>query len=215
MRLEDLPPIDWILLSHDHYDHCDRPTLRRLAQCNPACGILCGRGHHTLLSDLGFSAIHELDWGQDFKTGPATVHFVPARHWSNRTMLDRRRRLWGGFVVQAPATPSLYYAGDTAYGTHFEEIRSQYGPIDLALLPIGAYAPRWFMREHHMDPTQAVTAHQTLEARQSMALHFGTFPLADDNQEQAVTELAAARQAAGLEPGDFITPTPGQDILLP
>jgi L-ascorbate metabolism protein UlaG (beta-lactamase superfamily) len=188
---EALPKIDLVLLSHNHYDHLDLATLRRLAVTH-APRVVTGLGNAAFLAEHGVADVVELDWWQAARARGAVVTFTPAQHWSGRGIRGRNRTLWGGFVLRSGQT-QLYFAGDTGYGAHFAEIRRRHGAVDLALLPIGAYEPRWFMQELHMDPDDAVRAHLDLEARVSVAAHFGCFQLTDEGIDDPVQELAAAR----------------------
>ncbi|HUB07259.1 MAG TPA: MBL fold metallo-hydrolase [Myxococcales bacterium] len=191
LRFEDLPPIDVVLVSHDHYDHLDLPTDRRLQQAfRPR--FVTGLGNGKVLRRAGVPHATELDWWQGLDVAPGVrVTAVPAQHFSNRSLLDRNDTLWEGFVIQGPAG-SVYFAGDTGYGRHFAEIRRRFGPIRLAVLPIGAYRPEWFMGPVHMSPAQAVRAQADLDAATAVAIHFGTFRLADDGQDEPVEALQRA-----------------------
>ena len=196
LAFESLPPIDLVLLSHNHYDHLDLATLRQLAAVHEP-RVVTGLGNAAFLREHGIADVVELDWWQASSDFGATITFVPARHWSGRGVRGRNRTLWGGFVLSHGAT-SVYFAGDTGFGEHFADIGRRHGPIDLALLPIGAYEPRWFMREQHMDPDDAVRAHLELGARASVATHFGCFQLTDEGIDDPVLELASARTARGV-----------------
>jgi L-ascorbate metabolism protein UlaG (beta-lactamase superfamily) len=202
IRLGDLPPVDAVLLSHNHYDHLDLPTLRALVR-DHAPQILTGLGNRPLLEAEGIGPVTELDWWQEARLpGGLGVACVPARHFSARGPWDRNRTLWCGFVLHGPGGP-VYFAGDTADGSHFREIARRFGPPRLALLPIGGHLPRWFMGRVHLAPDEAVRAHETLGARASVALHFDTFPLADEGAGQSLAELAAALAQAGEKARDF------------
>ncbi len=191
IRLEDLPPIDVIMISHNHYDHLDMPTLKRLAKKhNPK--ILAGLGVQALLQQNGLTNAQDLDWWEETQLGEIAITFVPARHWSSRGLTDRKTSLWGGFVVTS-ASGSVYFAGDTGWGQHFEQVGKRFAPIRLAILPIGAYRPRWFMRDMHISPDEAVNAHEVLNASTSIGMHFGTFPLADDGQLEPTISLELAK----------------------
>jgi L-ascorbate metabolism protein UlaG (beta-lactamase superfamily) len=191
LRFEDLPSIDAILVSHNHYDHLDLPTLRRL-QAKGTPRLYTGLGNHDFLESRGIGRSRELDWWEGVELAPGvTVHGVPAQHFSGRGLRDRDRSLWMGFVIGGPSG-SVYFAGDTAFGPHFEEIRKRCGPVRLALLPIGAFQPEWFMGRVHLSPEQALEAHRVLGAGSSMAIHFGTFRLADDGEEIPAQRLRAA-----------------------
>jgi L-ascorbate metabolism protein UlaG (beta-lactamase superfamily) len=191
LRFEDLPPIDAVLVSHNHYDHLDLPTLRRLAQTHRP-RIFAGLGNGAILERAGVPAGQELEWWQSaVLPGGVQVVAVPAQHFSGRSLTDRDRALWAGWVVQGRAG-AVYFAGDTGYGPHFAAIRQRLGPIRLALLPIGAFRPRWFMQRVHLAPEEAVRAAGDLGAGTAVAIHFGTFHLGDDGEEEAPALLAEA-----------------------
>lgn len=211
IRFDDLPPIDVVLISHNHYDHLDVPTLRRLVERDRP-RIYAGLGTGALFEAEGIDGGVDLDWWQSVALGAGVkLWAVPAAHFSGRGLEDRDTVLWGGFVVQGPGGP-VYFAGDTGWGSHYAEIRRRFGPIRLALLPIGAYRPQWFMRPVHISPAEAVAAHRVLEAGLSVGIHFGTFPLADEGIDEPVYDLGLARSAAGVEPAAFVAPVFGRGI---
>ena len=178
VRLEDLPRIDTVLLSHNHYDHLDVASLRRLAERGHSQFVVPARVAPLLRSrDLG--PVHELDWGESVSLDGTIVHAVPALHFSARGLFDRNATLWCGYVIETPES-IVYFAGDTAFGGHFAAIRERFGPPRLALLPVGAYEPRWFMCPVHMAPEEAVRAHEVLGARTTIAIHHGTFQLGNE-----------------------------------
>ncbi len=215
LRLEDLPPLDAILISHNHYDHLDLPTLRQVKQLQPGVPILTGLGNTALLEREGLAGSRDLDWWQEVTLpGGARVTFVPAQHFSGRGLSDRNRTLWGGFVVQSGAGV-VYFAGDTGRGPHFAALRERFGPPRLALIPIGAYRPRWFMAPVHLDPAEAVEAHRVLGAGTSVGIHYGTFALADDGRAEPLTDLAAALTAQGVPAERFVTPAFGEAFDVP
>ncbi|HMC21829.1 MAG TPA: MBL fold metallo-hydrolase [Thermoanaerobaculia bacterium] len=187
IRFEDLPPIDLVLVSHNHYDHLDINTLKRLRGSE----IFTPLGNAALMKRHGISAM-ELDWWQS----EGRITAVPSQHFSSRGLSDRNRNLWSGFVI-ASRSGNVYFAGDTGWGDHFAEIGRRFQPIRLALLPIGSYLPRWFMRPVHIDPAEAVEAHHLSGAYTSIAIHFGTFALGDDGQEEPIWDLKQAIAAKG------------------
>jgi L-ascorbate metabolism protein UlaG (beta-lactamase superfamily) len=205
--LEDLPPLVTVLISHNHYDHLDLATLQRLA-ARRDCTFIVPAGVSRLLLAEKIGPVHELDWGQSRRVGDCTIHCVPALHFSGRGIHDTNRTLWCGYVIQS-GERTVYYAGDTAFGRHFEWTREQFGSPDLALLPIGAYEPRWFMSPVHMGPEEAVRAHEILGAKISIAIHHGTFQLADDGIDTPRARLAACA------PESFMAINNGQSVNIP
>jgi L-ascorbate metabolism protein UlaG (beta-lactamase superfamily) len=192
VRMDDLPDIDAVLLSHNHYDHLDLPTLRELAARGHSTFIVAARGAR-LLSSEKIEPVYELDWGESLALTGFTVHCVPALHFSARGIFDRNKTLWCGYAIEFPER-LVYFAGDTAFGAHFGQIREKFGSPQLALLPIGAYEPRWFMSPVHMAPQEAVRAHEILGAKTSIAIHHGTFQLADDGIDTPEKQLVACRR---------------------
>ena len=214
VELEDLPRIDAVVISHDHYDHLCVRTLKRL-QAHSAPQIVTGLRVGEVLARNGIGNVHELDWWDSVEVAPGVVVvFTPAKHFSGRSPLDLDRRLWGGLYVYAPAG-GIYYAGDSVYCTHFRDIRERLGSPRVALLPIGAFEPRWFMSPVHMDPAQAVQAHLDLGAVTSVAVHYGSFALADDEQGQPERELTAALRAQRVPQSRFRMLPHGDAVGLP
>ena len=213
VRFADLPEIHIVLISHNHYDHCDLRTIRALERrFRPR--FVTALGNAALLTSGGAGRVEELDWWQEAGTvQPLVVQLTPAQHFSARGFFDRDRALWGGFLIRARET-QIFFAGDSGYGPHFLEIRAASRPIDLALLPIGAYEPRWFMRAIHMNPAEAVQAHIDLGARQSWGMHFGTFQLTPEAIDAPERALEEARSARGIPPADFRTPEFGESLRL-
>jgi L-ascorbate metabolism protein UlaG (beta-lactamase superfamily) len=207
-----LPPIDAVLVSHAHYDHLDVVTLSRLAAAH-APRVITPLGNDAIMRAYDLSiAAEPYDWGDRLSLGAdVTVTLVPVRHWSARGLFDRNKALWAGFVLETPAG-RIFYAADTGYGdgSHFRRVREQYGAPRLAILPIGAYEPRWFMRDQHMNPEEAVRAHGDCGAEYALAHHFGTFKLTDEAIDAPARALVAARTAAGIAPGRFRMLAPGE-----
>jgi len=191
LRFEDLPPIDLVLISHNHYDHLDINTLLRLcAEHKPR--FVIGLGNREFLNARGITDVTELDWWEAAKiSDELSIHCVPAKHFSGRGLSDGDATLWCGYVIEA-SDGNVYFAGDTGMGSHFAEIKNRFAPFRLALLPIGAYLPRWFMRPVHLSPDDAIEAHRILEPRVSVAIHFGTFALGDDGEFEPVLNLLEA-----------------------
>jgi L-ascorbate metabolism protein UlaG (beta-lactamase superfamily) len=203
-----IPRVDLVLLSHDHFDHCDLPSLRALARRDDPW-VVCPLGHRALLARAGLKRVTELDWWGSTVCPPGTeVTLVPARHWSRRSPFSTNRRLWGGFVLRSGGR-QVYFAGDSGYEEGlFSEIRTRCGVPDLALVPIGAYEPRWFMASAHMNPAEALLVHREVGARKSVAMHWGTFQLTDEGFKDPAHALDAARGPAE----DFVWVHPGQSV---
>ena len=212
VRFDDLPPISTVLLSHNHYDHCDRRTLRMLSQrFNPILVTPLGNG--ALVRSAGIGKVEELDWWQDARTSPLPITLTPAYHFSAHTPFDRNRALWGGFMITVNRA-RIFFAGDSAFGPFFRDIRQRLGQIDLALLPIGAYEPRWFMSAVHMNPAEAVQAHLDLGAPESIGMHFGTFQLTTEGIDDPVVALENARRANNVAPSRFRTIAFGESVRV-
>jgi L-ascorbate metabolism protein UlaG (beta-lactamase superfamily) len=216
IAFEDLPPIDTVLITHCHYDHMDIPTLVRLHKRDQP-RIITSLGNDAVLRRADRSlAAEAYDWWDRVDLGAGlTLNLCPAIHWSSRILLDRRRALWSGFVLHAPEGP-VYLAGDTAFGdgTLFREIRRRAGAPLVAILPIGAYAPRWFMQPQHMDPDDAVRALLECGATTGLGIHWGTFQLSDEGQDDPEQGLATAGARHGVAPGRFRAARPG-DVWTP
>jgi L-ascorbate metabolism protein UlaG (beta-lactamase superfamily) len=214
LRFEDLPKIDVVLVSHNHYDHCDVATLKRLSDRDRP-RIFVGLGVDRMLADAGIKNVRAVDWWQSEQVGALTVHSVPNQHFSARGIGDRDGTLWTAYVVQGPAAGRFYFAGDTGYGPHFRQVGEKFPGLRLALLPIGAYAPRWFMGGVHTDPAQALQAQRDLGAKTAVGIHFATFPLADDGYDEPVALLRDALARAPDPKPDFRVPAFGAAIDVP
>ena len=208
----NLPPIDAVLVSHAHYDHLDLPTLSRLAAAHRA-RVITPLGNDTIMRNHDPSiAAEACDWDQSVKIGDGiAVTAVPTRHWSARNLSDRNMSLWASFVIEAPGG-RIYFVADSGYGDgiYFRRVRDRYGPLELAILPIGAYEPRWFMRDQHMNPAEAVQALLDCGAKTALASHYGTFQLTDEAIDAPPLALADALNAAGIPPERFRVLRPGQ-----
>lgn len=212
MQLADLPRIDLVLISHNHYDHLDRATVLALnAQASGPPLFVVPLGMELWLQGEGITRTQALDWWQQHSVkapgGAVQVNLVPAQHWSSRSLFDRNASLWGGFVVQAQAggSPvSLYYTGDTGYSADFAEIGRRFGGFDLAMIPVGCYLPRWFMQRQHVNEDDAVRIHADVKSRLSVGVHWGSFRLCDDPIESPLDGLPAARARAGVSDGAFV-----------
>jgi L-ascorbate metabolism protein UlaG (beta-lactamase superfamily) len=211
LEIDELPPIHIILISHNHYDHMDLPALKKLAKKHRSL-VVVPLGNSAIVVRQGFSNVVELDWWESHKVDNKTeIHLIPAKHWSGRGLADRDRALWAGFYVNHQ-NQSILFAGDSGYDTHFKEVAKRLGPAQVAILPIGAYEPRWFMREQHMNPSEAVQAHIDLKARFSIGMHFGCFKLTNEGIDDPVQALAAARLHFGISDSAFQAPETGETI---
>ena len=211
IRWEDLPPIDVVIISHNHYDHLDVNTIKALAR-DPKASYYVTLGLSANLQELGVEKTYDLDWWEEIKLDEnTTLACVPAQHFSGRGTYDRDKTLWAGFVIQSPAG-NIYFAGDTGYGGFFKDIGEKYGPFRLSIIPIGAYKPYWFMSPIHISPEEAVQVHQDVRSDFSIAMHFGTFPLADDGRDDPVTDLEAALEKHNLNKAQFIDLKNGESI---
>jgi len=208
---DNLPPINIVLLSHNHYDHMDKATLRRIQQRHGP-RIYVPLGNEIYASALGAKRPRELDWWQsDQYSDHVTVHCTPSQHFSGRAFWDRDNALWSSWVLETPGG-RIYFGADTGFGPHFQAIKEHFGHFRVAFLPIGAYAPRWFMSPVHMDPDEAVKAHQILWPAMSIGIHHETFSLADEPQyepRERIEKLAAERHL------NFVVPHNGDAITVP
>ncbi len=247
VALKDLPRIDLVLISHNHYDHLDEDSVKALnAQAGGPPLFVVPLGIKPWLAERGVTNAVELDWW-DSVTLPATpsaqalvqrngagidagansdavqVFLTPAQHWSARGLGDRMKTLWGGFALLSPKL-HVFYSGDTGYSKDFADIQARLAPrqadaqgggFDLALLPVGAYEPRWFMKDQHVNPDESVRIHRELHARRSLGVHWGTFSLTDEALDQPPKDLAAARKAQGVADDAFFTLAIGETRKLP
>jgi len=196
---ESLPRIDAVVISHDHYDHLDAPVIKKLGT-GPRYFVPLGVG--AWFHARGIERVSELDWWQTAFIGEVQFHCVPAQHVSGRSPFAFDRALWAGWVIETPAG-RIYFAGDAGYSPHFREIGERRGPIRVALLPIGAYRPRWFMKTMHMDPPEAVRAHRDVGARYSVGMHWGTLRQSDEPLAEPPIYLKMAAREAGLADDEF------------
>ena len=202
--LADLPYIDAVLISHDHYDHLDVASITALArQPGGSPRFFVRLGTKAWFAALGITNVVELDWWQNIEFMGIDVNFVPVQHWSKRTLTDENQRLWGGWVVRHPGF-SFYFTGDAGYSMDFADVGRRFGGFDLAAIPIGAYEPRWFMKTMHVNPEESVRIHRDVKSQVSLGIHWGTFEdLTDESLYEPPRVLAAEAAKAGLAPGEF------------
>lgn len=209
IHFEELPPIDAVLLSHNHYDHLDLPTVRKLHKLyEPVFVVPLGVGK--FLNQHQISNIKEMDWWQATDFG-LQIMATPAQHFSSRGLMDRDKTLWCGYTL-SDGDRKVYFAGDSGYGPFFRDIGKKAGPMDVSLIPIGAYEPKWFMSPIHVSPSQSVQIHKDVASKHSIAMHFGTFPLADEGQGKAEEELIFSLEEAEVPQSEFIIPEEGQPM---
>jgi N-acyl-phosphatidylethanolamine-hydrolysing phospholipase D len=226
VAMADLPRIDVVLLSHNHYDHLDRDSVRALnAQAGGPPLFVVPLGVDLWMKNEGITRVQRMDWWQSIKL-PAPgagagaemdLHFVPSQHWSSRSPWDRSATLWGGFVLQASvdgAPYSMYFAGDTGYSKDFADIAARFGGFDFAQIPVGCYLPRWFMKMQHVNEDEALQIHRDVRSRLSMGVHWGTFRLCDDPIDITLDEFPRARERAGVSPDAFVLFALGETRVL-
>lgn len=205
-----LPAIDVVVVSHNHYDHLDLETLKMIdAKFHPL--FLVPLGDERYLKEAGIQNVKQMDWWEEVRVKDVKFTFAPSRHWSARHLWDKNESLWGSFMIDSGAV-KVYHAGDTGHGKHFLDIKTRLGAPDLALLPIGAYKPRWFMQAMHMDPEDAVKAHIDLGAARSIGMHFGTFQLTDEGIDEPVNDLLTNLNKYQIANDKFLVLDQGQAI---
>ena len=209
IALKDLPPIDVVLISHDHYDHLDEPTVRRLAQAfNPL--FVVPLGIKAWLADRGITNEVELDWSESVKVKRLEIICAPAQHGSGRSLTDGGHRLWASWAVIG--SKRFYFAGDTGYASHFEVIGHALGPFDLVALPIGSYTPRIIAKPVHMSPEEALQASRDLRASAFIGIHWGTYKLAREPYDEPPRRIAAEVERLKLDPATIWLPKPGETL---
>ena len=214
IAFDELPPLDVVLQSHNHYDHLDDVTVRRLAPAHPEASWILPLGLASFVQKRGVRNVAELDWWQERQVSSLRIAATPAQHFSARGFGDRGDTLWCGFAVRAENGRSIYFAGDTGYHPEFAETGERYGPFDVALLPIGAYEPRWFMRYLHMNPEEAVEAFRQLSARVMVPIHWGTFKLTDEAMDEPPRRARRAWESAGLPTDGYRQLAHGETLVL-
>ena len=214
LRLEELPPIHEVLISHNHYDHLDAPTVKHLAAKSGKTRFWVPAGLSRWFRRKGMVNVQELAWWEMTQPGDSVeLHCVPAQHFAARGPFDRDRTHWCGWVLRSGGK-TIYYAGDSGYSAEFREIGQRFGGMDLALIPIGAYNPRWIMRSVHVDPAEAVRIHEEVRSRFSIGGHWGTFRLTDEPMDEPPARLQQALGERGLSEKDFAVLRAGQSVLI-
>nr|WP_154324869.1 MBL fold metallo-hydrolase [Pantoea sp. 201603H] len=213
LAIDALPALDIVLVSHNHYDHLDKPTIKKILQRFPDVLFIVPLGLQSWFHRLGARHVKQLDWWESYQSDSVTIHAVPARHWSMRSLKDRNRSLWCGWTICSEKL-RFWFTGDSGYSENLLDIHQRLGPFNLAALPVGAYAPKWFMQGQHMDPEQAVSLHRALGSPLSIPIHWGVFELADESLDAPPQELSRAMRAAGLDERRFNAWRIGERMLL-
>ncbi len=210
VQLSELPRIDIVLISHNHYDHLDRPTVLQLKnQMGGEPLFLAPLGIDLWLKNEGISKVQAFDWWDQRTILGLNIHFVPAQHWSSRSPFDRNATLWGGWVVEHQGFKT-YFAGDSGMSKDFEDIGAKFGGFDASLIPVGAYEPRWFMQDQHVNPAEAVQIHKDVKSKLSIGIHWGSFELTDESLDQPLIDLPIALQDARVPADQFVLFKHGQ-----
>lgn len=209
ISLDNLPKIDLILISHNHYDHLDAKTLKQLnKKFSPK--VFCPLGDGKLISSLGFKDVEEFDWWNNNQVNDQIkITFTPMQHWSARGLFDQYKSLWGSYVIEYN-NKNIFFGGDGGYCEHFKQIRQKIGAFDLSFVGIGSYEPRWFMQDMHTNPEEAAQIHLDLNSKLSVGMHFGTFQLSAESIDQPIIDLQIAKNKLQIPDNEFITMDVGQ-----
>ena len=213
--LKDLPHVDMVLISHNHYDHLDKETVKALHNRpnGDRTRFFVPLKLKKWFQDQGIENVSELDWWENRAADGITITAVPVQHWSKRSMFSRNKSLWCGWVVNTDNF-KFFFAADTGYCPIFKQIGEKLGPFDLSAIPIGAYEPRWFMKPHHVNPEEAIMIHQDVMSKQSVAIHWGTFILTDEPLDEPLKRLKSARKAKNIPESSFAVLKHGETIIL-
>ncbi len=212
IEINKLGRVDIVIISHNHYDHLDTDTLSQLDKLYQPT-FLVPLGDKILLESLGIKNVVELDWWENVDFNGHLITFTPNQHWSKRGLFDYNKSLWGGYVIQI-GKKNIYFAGDTGYTKYFKDIFQRFGAMNLSLLPIGAFEPRWFMQDFHMDPEESIWAHKDLHSKKSVGIHFGTFQLTNEARDIPEKKLKMYLPSNQLSSDDFTTMTPGESRIF-
>ncbi len=213
MNLEDLPKIDAVVVSHNHYDHFDMWSLKKLHKLNPETVFMVPTGDKKRLIKAGLTHVFEMGWWDTKQISKTNFHFTPVQHWSKRGFFDRNKSLWGGWFMKTEDL-SLYHAGDTGYSSDFQKTYERLGAPDYSFIPIGAYDPRWFMKDSHVNPEEAVKIALDLKTPHSFGMHWGTFILTDEPVAEPPIRLQQALKEQNLASDFFRSPKPGEILHL-
>ena len=215
LTVKELPPIDLVVISHDHYDSLDTETIHQLVRYHPQAQFFVplGIGRWLIAKGVPETQVEEMDWWDEQTYKGLTITATPVQHWGRRSLLDTNKNLWAGWAVK-DKTFNFFFAGDSGYVPHFKEIGKRLGPFDLAAIPIGAYEPRWFMSFAHMNPEESVRVHKDLRANRSVAIHWGTFILTDEPLDEPPEELTKHLEQSHLTSEDFFVLKHGETRQL-
>jgi L-ascorbate metabolism protein UlaG (beta-lactamase superfamily) len=213
MTLNDLPKIDAVVVSHNHYDHLDIWSLKKLFKLNSETIFMVPAGDKKRLVKAGIRNVVEMNWWDIFRVSNTEFHFTPVQHWSKRGLFDRNKSLWGGWFIKSNDL-ALYHAGDTGYSSDFKTTYERLGAPDYSFIPIGAYDPRWFMKDSHVNPEEAVQIALDLKTPNSFGMHWGTFTLTDEPVLEPPARLKEALKKQNLKSDFFISPKPGEILQL-
>ena len=211
MSLSDLPKIDLVVVSHNHYDHLDIWSLKKLNKLNPRTIFLVPIGDGKKLVRAGIKNVHEMNWWDEFSHSETTFSFTPVQHWSKRGLFDRNKSLWGGWFMNLKSE-IIYHAGDTGYSSDFIETKKRLGSPSISLIPVGAYAPRWFMKTNHVNPPEAIQVALDLESKRNFGMHWGTFQLTDEEIMEPPELLKQSLRELGLSEEFFRVLKPGEVV---
>jgi L-ascorbate metabolism protein UlaG (beta-lactamase superfamily) len=214
LKVKNLPIIDIIVISHNHYDHLDSQSIRQIInqQKNNQPLILVPLKLKKLIENYGATNVKELDWWDNSKFKHLTLHSVPVQHWSNRSF-NTNKTLWCGWVIEN-SNFKTFFCGDTGYSKDFVNIQKKFGPMDLSLIPIGAYAPRWFMKDHHCNVEEAIQIHKDIKSKHSVAMHWGTFQLTDEPMKEPTELLKFLSTEMNLLKGEFVAMQHGESKII-